>query len=210
MSGKRYIPALRFKILTPLIDLSIDVFMKGAYLRPLLVDQLNLRGNERVLDFGCGTGTLALMIKKSCPGCSVTGIDVDPQVLGIAREKSRGAGVDFAEYDGITLPFADGSFDKVVTSFVLHHLTTSQKAVALKEIHRVLRKGGELHVLDFGVPESRYAAIIGSFLKHLEPVEDNLRGKIPEYLAAAGFERVDKPHSENTLLGTVTFYLSEK
>jgi ubiquinone/menaquinone biosynthesis C-methylase UbiE len=210
MSRNRYIPALRFKILTPLIDLSLDVFMKGAYLRPRLVEQLNLRGNERVLDFGCGTGTLALMIKKACPGCAVTGIDVDPQVLGIAREKVRGTGINLVEYGGVTLPFADESFDRVVTSFVLHHLSSAQKAVVLKEIHRILSKGGDLHVLDFGVPKSRYTKIIGSFLKHLEPVEDNLLGKIPDYLNGAGFEQVEIFHSENTLLGTVTFYVSKK
>jgi ubiquinone/menaquinone biosynthesis C-methylase UbiE len=186
------------------------MFMKGACLRPRLVEQLNLRGNERVLDFGCGTGTLALMIKKACSGCAVTGVDVDPQVLGIAREKAQGRGINLVEYDGVTLPFVDESFDRVVTSFVLHHLSSTQKAVALKEIHRVLSKGSELHVLDFGVPKSKYTKIIGSFMEYLEPVEDNLLGKIPDYLNGAGFEQVEILYSENTLLGTVTFYKSKK
>lgn len=184
--------------------------MKGDRLRTMLVDQLDLKGYERVLDFGCGTGTLAVMIKQKYPGCIVTGIDVDPQVLEIASKKAQSAGISFLEYDGMKLQFAEGSFDRVVSSFVLHHLSSPEKVAALKELYRVLRKGGELHVLDFGVPKDSFTKIVGAFLKYLEPVEDNLLGKIPEYLSKAGFEQVKVSHSENTLLGVVTFYSSKK
>ncbi len=210
MTKRKLIPALHYRILTPLIDPFLNVLMKGAYVKSRLIDGLDLKGGERVLDFGCGTGTLALMIKKAKPDCAVTGIDIDPQALGIARDRALDLGITFVEYDGATLPFADRSFDRAVTSFVLHHLSATEKAVALKEIYRVLDQDGELHVLDIGVPGSGYARLVSSLLKRLEPVEDNLLGKIPEYLSGAGFVHAGALHSENTLLGTVAFYVAKK
>ncbi len=212
MPAKKYIPAFGFKALTPFFDNFLKFFMKEAKIKSLLVTQLGLRDYENVLDFGCGTGTLAVMIKKAKPDCRVTGIDVDPQVLEIAERKARleNADIRFMEYDGITLPFADESFDKVGTSLVLHHLSTGEKHAAFKEIYRVLKKGGEFHILDFGVQRSRLMNIFASIGKHFEPIEDNLLGKIPGFLLDAGFENVREVNSENTLIGSVSYYCSKK
>ena len=203
---------MKFRILTPLYDIFLRIGMRENRLKSLLITQLNLKDSERILDFGCGTGTLVLMIKKSRPDCVVYGIDIDPQVLEIAEKKARreGADVHLIQYNGITLPFADKSFDKVVTSLMVHHLFKEEKIPIIKELYRVLKKGGELHILDFGIQRSLYTRLLTSVLKNLEPIEDNILGKIPEYLFIAGFEDVEEMHSENTLFGTLSFYRSKK
>jgi len=186
--------------------------MKETQLKSRLITQLNPKDNENILDFGCGTGTLMLMIKKARPGCVVYGIDIDPQVLEIAETKAQRDRVDIhlAKYNGITLPFADENFDKVVTSLVLHHLSREEKFGIFGEIYRVLKIGGELHILDFGIQRSLYTRLLTSVTKLLEPIEDNILGKIPEYLISSGFRDVEEEHSENTLFGTVSFYHSKK
>ena len=207
-----FIPALRFRLLTPIYDTFLRVMMKETQLKSQLIRQLNPTDNEKILDFGCGTGTLMLMIKKTRPGCAVFGIDIDSQVLEIAEKKSYREGMDIhlIKYDGISLPFANESFDKVVTSFVLHHLSTEEKFKIFKEIYRVLKKSGELHILDFGIQRTLYTRLLTSVTKRLEPIEDNISGKIPEYLILSGFEGVQELHSENTFVGTVSFYRSKK
>lgn len=212
VSAGNFIPALRFRILTPVYDTFLHVVMKETQLKSRLITQLNPIDNEKILDFGCGTGTLMLMIKKVRPGSVVYGIDIDHQVLEIAEKKAQREGVDIhlIKYNGITLPFADESFDKVVTSLVLHHLSKKEKFGIFGEIYRVLKKGGELHILDFGIQRSLYTRLLTAALKFLEPIGDNILGKIPEYLIISGFENVGELHSENTLFGEVSFYRSKK
>ena len=193
-------------------DTFLRVVMNEVRIKSRLVSLVNPANHERILDFGCGTGTLALMIKKAGPGCEVYGIDIDPQILEIAAQKARRSGADIhlVQYNGIVLPFAGNTFDKVVSSLVIHHLSEHEKTVIFRELHRVLKDGGELHVLDFGIQRSLYAKIVTSFLQFLEPIGENLRGRIPEYLRQSGFVDVREAGYENTLVGTVSYYWSGK
>jgi ubiquinone/menaquinone biosynthesis C-methylase UbiE len=203
---------MRFRILTPMYDTFLRVVMKETRIKSRLVTQLNPHDHERILDFGCGTGTLTLMVRKAGPRCSVYGIDIDPQMLGIAEKKARrdGGEVHFIRYNGTLLPFDDGSFDKVVTSLVIHHLSPSEKPRLFRELFRVLKKGGEMHVLDFGIQRSLYARIVTSFLKYLESIGENIQGKIPEYMRLSGFIGIEEMSYENTPVGTLSFYRSKK
>lgn len=203
---------MRLKILTPLFDPFLRLLMREAEVKARLVAMMDLQDGEKVVDFGCGTGTLAIMLKEAVPGSEVMGIDVDPEVLEIARAKARQRKVDvlLEEYDGITLQFADCSIDKVVTSLVLHHLSTPEKYAAFKEIYRVLKKGGAFYILDFGLQKSLTMRALAWVAGHFEPIQDNLRGKIPQYLSEAGFTSVREMGSENTSFGSVSYYRSEK
>jgi ubiquinone/menaquinone biosynthesis C-methylase UbiE len=209
---RNFIPGLRFRILTPLYDIFLRVGIRETRLKSYLITQLNPKDNEKILDFGCGTGTLMLMVKKARPGSVVHGIDIDPRMLEAANKKAHQAGVEvhLIKYDGITLPFADETFDKVVTSLVLHHLSTQEKFWIFREIYRVLKRSGELHIMDFGIQRTMYTRLLTSITKRLEPIGDNILGKIPEYLIISGFKDVEDLHSENTLFGSVSFYRSKK
>ena len=94
----------------------------------------------RVLDLGCGTGTLTIMIKQAHPEAEVVGLDGDPAVLEIARTKAMQAGVKISLDHGMAFhpPYQDNSFDRVLSSLVIHHLTTENKQRAMHEIYRIL------------------------------------------------------------------------
>ncbi|MER6980309.1 class I SAM-dependent methyltransferase [Streptomyces carpinensis] len=121
---------------------------------------------DRVLDVGCGTGYLARrMAARVGPGGAVTGVDPSPPVLDYARSKKQRPGsapCTFQEGIAESLDLPDASFDTVVTSLMLHHLPEELRPAALREMHRVLRPGGRLLVVEFRPPRSR----IGRRLVH--------------------------------------------
>ncbi|HVS83649.1 MAG TPA: class I SAM-dependent methyltransferase [Pyrinomonadaceae bacterium] len=99
----------------------------------------------RLLEVGCGMGTDLLQFARG--GAKVTGVDLTPRSIEISRQHLAvyGERGDFAITDGEHLPFADESFDVVYSNGVLHH--TPDTAGALREVHRVLRTGGQTRVM---------------------------------------------------------------
>src|SRR5258705_6791794 len=147
-----YIPAAGRDALLPGYDLLTGVLgMNKAY--DALVGQAELAAGLRVLEIGCGTGNVTTRVKRAEPGADVVGTDPDPLALARAQRKARGmSGIRFERAYAQELPFADGEFDRVLSSMMLHHLDHDVKAGAAAEIHRVLRPGGTLHIVDVGGP----------------------------------------------------------
>src|SRR3989337_1666309 len=145
---QRYIPALEYDWLTPLYDPLMRWLMPEASFKGRLVEQAQIEPGHRVLDLGCGTGTLTILIKQLHPEAQVVGLDGDPKVLAIARAKAAKAGVEIALVRGMAfvLPFPDRSFDRVLSSLVLHHLNHDNKVRTLNEVFRLLQPGGQLHI----------------------------------------------------------------
>jgi SAM-dependent methyltransferase len=115
-------------------------------------DRLGLRPGERVLDMGCGAGRHAFEMYKR--GADVIAFDQDADELATVREwfaamrdggeVPDGAEADVKEGDALSLPFADGEFDRVVAAEVLEHIPADIQAI--QELVRVLRPGGTLAV----------------------------------------------------------------
>jgi len=124
-----YVPALGFRWLTSLYDSVVQWTMRERTFKRALLVQASVAPGHRVLDLGCGTATLTALIKRSVAGIEVIGVDVDPQALRIARAKIERSGLDVRLDQARTsvLPYADASFDRVVSSLVFHHLTPSEK-----------------------------------------------------------------------------------
>jgi len=209
---KRYIPALSFRWLTPLYDPLVKWTMPEQSLKRRLIERANIQPSQRVLDLGCGTGTLAIMIKQAVPKAVVTGLDADEEVLSIAKSKAHQANVDIVWDNGLAyeLPYPDNSFDTVVSSLVTHHLTGADKIRAFKEVHRVLRPMGYLHIVDFGRPIRIATRLQASFLKNFEQVADNIAGRIVPMLVEAGFKSAKETEKVNTIFGPVWFYEAYK
>jgi ubiquinone/menaquinone biosynthesis C-methylase UbiE len=115
-----------------------------------LLDRAGVRPGQRVLEIGCGPGNVLIELGRRVPGAELVGIDPDPAALRRARRKAarRRIPVRFERAYADELPFPDASFDRVLSSYMLHHLDAEQKAAAMREVRRVLRPGGEVHVLD--------------------------------------------------------------
>ncbi|HSJ87219.1 MAG TPA: methyltransferase domain-containing protein [Anaerolineales bacterium] len=202
----RYIPALSFRWLTPLYDPILKWVMREETFKRRLIRQASIRAGMQVLDLGCGTGTLTVMLKQAHPHAHVTGLDGDPQVLKIAREKSRSMDIHWKEGFASSLPYPNATFDRVVTSLVIHHLVTDDKRRAFQEIYRVLKPQGELYVLDFGAPHSLLARLITSYMHGLEEAADNFDGWIPQFIAEAGFRSVREVENFVTVFGPLSLW----
>ncbi len=189
-TNDEYIPALSYRFLTPFYDFIQEYIVRDTRYKSLLIEQANIQPGHRVLDLGCGTGTLAIMAKQAQPGADVAGLDADPAMLKVAKYKSAQlkVAVQFDLGFTSTLPYPDESIDRVLSSIMIHHLKTPDKWQTAREVYRVLKPGGQLHVIDFGKPVTWYGKILSPFLHKFEEANDNIDGKLPEIFGAPGLK----------------------
>ena len=176
--------------------------------RARLLDAANIQPGERVLDLGCGTGELSLQLKRRQPAAQVVGLDPDAKALARAEQKRRQAGCEIEWLEGYAgrAPFPAHSFDQVVSSLMIHHLTSEQKREAFRDVLRLLRPGSSFHLLDFGPPKNSLERGLTAVFHHDDRIADNLGGRLPEWLREAGFEDVREVESHRTLFGRVSLY----
>ncbi|HZP93655.1 MAG TPA: methyltransferase domain-containing protein [Burkholderiales bacterium] len=166
----------------------------GAFFRPLLSPGM------RVLDCGCGPGTITCDIALVVAPGKVTAVDASASQLALAEERARDleiSNVEFREADAYALPFTDGSFDAVFSHALLEHLSHPQRAAA--EFFRVLKPGGAVGVCtpDWGAfliaPQT--PALLEAFdaytrLQDRNGGDTRVGRKLGDLLDAAGFVEV--------------------
>ena len=189
-------------------DLLIGILTLGreGALREKMLNLGEVTPGESVLDVGCGTGTLAIAAKRRVgANGSVRGIDASPQMIARARQKAELAKVEvvFETARAETLPFSDAQFDVVLTTVMLHHLRRAAREQCVREIRRVLRPGGRLLVVDFGVKGSGHRGPLAHFHKHGRVKLDDLVSLV----ADAGLDVTDSGH---TGVGSLLFVLGKK
>lgn len=215
MSKQAYIPALKYDWLTKIYNPLISFTMPELKFKKALIQQAKIESTHKVLDFGVGTATLSLLLKKEHQEATVNGVDVDDKILNIAKQKieEQKAEIILTKYDGIKLPYPDNYFDRVLTSLVFHHLDKNQKENSLKEIYRVLKPKGELHIADWGKSSNfgmRLAFYFVQFLDGFKTTTDNVNGLLPSYMKGANFFGVEPTQSYNTIFGTLWLYKGMK
>jgi ubiquinone/menaquinone biosynthesis C-methylase UbiE len=157
---------------------------------------LALRGHERVLDVGCGTGTLTREMagslsdkQRSC----VVGVDAASEMIRVARRKAAGIpNVAFEAALAEQLPFADGSFDHAVSTLFFHHINATLKRRALDEIWRTLVPGGKAIVVDVTTPTSLFGAVCawsGYLLFQQAEIRENIEGRLEQAFEQSRFRR---------------------
>ena len=142
-SGKRYLPGMGRDWLLPLYDpLTRALGIPAAHRR--LVDQADPRPGQRVLEIGCGTGNLALLLKRLRPEVHIVGLDPDAKALARARRKAarRALAVQMDRGFAEELPYPDASFERVLSAFMFHHLDPADKRRALCEVTRTCGLAG--------------------------------------------------------------------
>jgi SAM-dependent methyltransferase len=204
---RAYIPAAGHDFLLPFYDPLSRLLGVGA-LHDELMREAHLEPGHLVLDVGCGTGSLAVRIRVNHPQVEVVGLDPDAKALSIARRKAIRAGVvvRFEQGFGDTLPFEDAEFDRVTSSMMLHHLDLPTRRGMLRELFRVLRPGGSLHLLDFGRSEERSGRFLPRLLHSAEDFRENSDSRVAALLGEAGFEAVERVAARRTLFGRVAFH----
>ena len=201
-----YLPAFGKDALLPFYDLLTRVLGIGK-VYDTLVAQAELADGLRVLEIGCGTGNVTVRAKRAHPGTDLTGLDPDPLALARAQRKARGlTGIRFERGFAQELPYTDGEFDRVLSSMMLHHLEEDVKAAALAEVHRVLRPGGRLHIVDIGGHTTVHHGLAARWTKKNPHVAGNLGDAIPRLLGSVGFECTEVGTRRSRLIGQLTFY----
>jgi demethylmenaquinone methyltransferase/2-methoxy-6-polyprenyl-1,4-benzoquinol methylase len=177
------------------------------------------QAGERVLDACTGTGDFAFELARQAEGRAwVIGTDFCREMLGLAKSKrlrGRPPGVALAAADTLSLPFADRSFDLVTIGFGIRNVRDLD--AALREIHRLLRPGGRVLILEFTTPRwAWFRRLFGLYFDHILPrvgrrlaaapdpdLDDAYRylpmsvrafpdaAGLAAAMAAAGFERVE-------------------
>jgi ubiquinone/menaquinone biosynthesis C-methylase UbiE len=177
-------------------------------LRNALIDQAALQPGHRVLDIGCGTGTLAIVVRQRHPAAEVVGLDPDAYALARARRKAQraGAGVRFDQGFADALEYPDATFDRVFSSMMFHHLGKDQKDRALAEVRRVLKPGGRLEFLDFAQPGASVHGFLARLAHSHAQLRDNVDDRIVERMTRAGLVEARKVRDLGTLFGRVGFF----
>jgi SAM-dependent methyltransferase len=216
-AGERpYLPAMGRSAPTALYD----VFTRALGARSIhwqLVAQAGLAPQQTVLEVGTGTGEVLLLAARVAPGATLVGLDPDPNVLDLARRKAARRGVALRLERGYAdaLPCADGSVDRVLSSFMFHHLPPGEQRTMLAEVRRVLTPGGSLHLVD---PDGSDAGIMGWFRRHDHGGHGEGHGHghgaphlhdavdVAAMLRDAGFTGVDSVSRRSRTLGRVVFH----
>jgi ubiquinone/menaquinone biosynthesis C-methylase UbiE len=206
-SRRIYLPAAGHDWALPLYD-PIVKLLGGDEARKAILDQAVIQTGHRVLDIGCGTGALVTLIKRLHPNVDVVGLDPDPKALTRARRKAERAGVTIRLDQGFSdeLPYPDASFDLVFSSFMLHHLQAEEKDKTLREVRRVLKPGGSLHLLDFGGPQSRQNGFLARLFHSSHRLKDNSDSRIIALMSQAGLANPKVVRRRTMLLGKIAYY----
>ncbi len=140
--------------------------------RQRLVRQVHDCHPQAILDLATGSGDVAFALANALPiGSQLTGMDFcQPMLDEAVRKKAavpRWAAIEFTQGDGMALPLANKTFDAITISFGLRNMADRHKA--LTEMHRVLRPGGRLYVLEFSQPYFWFKPIYYAYLRFLLP-----------------------------------------
>lgn len=164
---------------------------KSRY-RKKIISYADLKSGERVLEVGCGTGTLSLLAKRRVDDGEVIGLDLSPKMVKQAEKKSEKYKLDIKFIEGSIdhLPFPENYFDVVLSSWMFHHLPIKIKREGLKEIHRVLKNGGRFLFFDFSKPKNVLGYMIAPLFIWTDFLRVHIFGDITSYFKESGFHDI--------------------
>jgi len=184
---------------------AIATLGRAARIREQTADLAGLRPGQTVLEVGCGSGELTQRARvRVGPTGRIFGIDPSSEMIAVARRKAAKAhlDIDYRVAAIESLPFADATFDVVLSSVMMHHLPDDLKSLGLAEIRRVLKPGGHLFIVDFKRPTGAFAHLAVPMLVD-HGMADGTEA-LPPIVAAAGFTDVESGDMPSRSLGFVS------
>jgi ubiquinone/menaquinone biosynthesis C-methylase UbiE len=205
-SDRHFLPAAGKDLFLPLYD-PLNRLLGTDRARQTLIDQATLAPGQRILDVGCGTGTLAVQILRAVPGIEVTGLDPDPKALARARRKAERAGVAARFDQGFAdrLPYPDASFDRVFSSMMFHHVETDEKESMLREVRRVLAPAGSFHLMDVAGGDEA-PRLLARLLHAHARLKDSSGRRILEWMRQAGLREPAKTADGRILFVRIGYF----
>ncbi len=191
-------------IFAPIYDRYCSVVGLGRAFRQATLGFAELKPGDRVLDVGCGTGVLTRLAALAAgPTGYAIGIDPAAKMIGVAKKNAlkEGSRAEFRLAVIEDLPFEDSRFDCVLSSAMLHHLPPDVKLKGLSEIHRVLKQGGRLILVDVDRPTVLLWWAILWPLLFWPFTEDQVKGRLGALILRGGFSRAEKAGSWGGFLG---------
>jgi len=206
-ANRAFLPAAGLDLLLPLYDPMVKL-LGADRARRKLFDQASVQPHHRVLDIGSGTGTFAVSIKAWMPSVEVVGLDPDPKALARSRRKAERAGISIRFDQGFAdaLPYSDASFDRVFSSLMFHHLPHEAKLATMREVRRVLKPGGALHLLDFEHEGPHSHNPLARWLHASERMRDNNCEQILRWMREAGLLEPRLVDSDQPIFGKIAYF----
>ncbi len=212
-----FTPALGKHGLTRFYDLAVSLTTRERIWRRALINMVDPKPAERIVDIGCGTATLDIAILKKEPLAHITGVDPDPEVLVIAKNKIANAGVtaNFIEDygDALGAHFGPGTVDKIFSGLMLHHVHTKTKLTIFEAAFVTLKPGGMIFIADFGKQRNWLAKTLFKSIQMLdgfETTQPNAEGVLPVLMQDAGFTTITENRVIFTPVGTISIYSAHK
>jgi SAM-dependent methyltransferase len=201
-AGKAYLPAAGHDWALPLYDPFVKL-LGGEPTRLALIEQAAIRPHHRILEIGCGTGSVLVLLKRTHPDAEVVGLDPDPKALRRAKRKAERASVSIGLDQGFSgdMHYPDRSFDRVLSSFMFHHLDAVEKERTLREVRRVLKPDGVFHMVDFAGLDARSGGFLARRLHAHHRLADNDEDRILALMRQAGFADVRKVREGTIFFG---------
>lgn len=214
MNAQEFTPAAGRFAPTGFYDRGVALLTREAVWRRELLQVLGPANGETILDVGCGTGSLALLIKRAAPGAHVVGLDPDPQALSIARRKANAAGLRIEWRQGFAREAADGgAFDKVVSSLVFHQVQVDEKKAGMAAMFAAANAGGTICIADYAQQRTwpmRQLFRVIQVLDGRANTEPNANGFLESELSMLCGRVVDARSTINTPTGTISIFLEKK
>ncbi|WP_166904365.1 class I SAM-dependent methyltransferase [Mycobacterium sp. DL440] len=212
MTQKSFTPAMGRFAPNRFYD-SVAALMRERLWRSLVGMHIAPRTDDVIVDVGCGTGSLALLLHRVQPQAHIIGTDPDLQMLEQARRKAEAAGADLdwrvAVGDNLTQVVDRGSATAAVSSLVLHQCPMSMKRAILASMFTVLRPGGRLVLADYGWQRSTLMRLAFRGVQLADGFADtqpNADGVLPQLITEAGFEHVREAEVVRTISGSISIY----
>jgi ubiquinone/menaquinone biosynthesis C-methylase UbiE len=200
-SQREFFPAAGRDVFLPLYDPMVSLMGFGRAGQEL-ISEANVERDHSILDIGCGTGTLIVTLKREFPTVHVIGLDPDVKALQRARKKIARAGVSVQLDHGFAdeLPYDERSFDRVLSSFMFHHLDEQEREKTSREVLRVLKPGGSFHLLDFIADDTAHG-FFDRLMKAHALMKTNTDERLLQLINRAGFTNVTKVKEGSMLFG---------